>query len=311
MKAKAIAATVSLLLVVISLSTFRARGDEAEVKGMIVSRTGDTLMVKSANGTVMVVLTDQTRTKDNTGLFGLGRKEMSDVVLIPGLKVDVEGPADDQGRITANTITIDGDDLETAEMIQSGLHPTAEQVAQNVDAIGSNRRNIASHESQLTSQKQSIEAHSANLASHEQKIQQNIQDIAETTNRFMALDDYDVKDQAVVKFGSGSSAISAEGQAELNRLAEATKNLSGYIVEVTGYADSVGEAAMNTSLSERRAKAVVTFLMQQGGVPVRHIVAPGAMGEYGPAAPNETTTGRAENRRVEVKVLVNKGIVGR
>jgi flagellar motor protein MotB len=50
--------------------------------------------------------------------------------------------------------------------------------------------------------------------------------------------------------------------------------------------------------------------MQQGGVPVRHIVAPGAMGEYGPAASNETSTGRAENRRVEIKILVNKGLVG-
>jgi len=55
---------------------------------------------------------------------------------------------------------------------------------------------------------------------------------------------------------------------------------------------------------------VIAFLMQQGNVPVRHIVAPGAMGEYGAVAPNETKAGRAENRRVVVKVLVNKGIAG-
>ena len=87
------------------------------------------------------------------------------------------------------------------------------------------------------------------------------------------------------------------------------KQLKDYL-EVTGYADSTGSAAMNTKLSEDRAKAVVTYLMQQGAVPMRHIVAPGAMGEYGAAAPNETKSGRAENRRVEVKVLVNKGIAG-
>ena len=97
---------------------------------------------------------------------------------------------------------------------------------------------------------------------------------------------------------------------QLKQLAETAKTFTGYIVEVTGFADSTGDAAMNTKLSEARAKAVVTFLMQQGGVPVRHIIAPGAMGEYGATAPNETKAGRAENRRVEVKVLVNKGIAG-
>ena len=86
--------------------------------------------------------------------------------------------------------------------------------------------------------------------------------------------------------------------------------MKGYIVEVTGYADATGGAAMNTKLSEDRAKAVVIFLQQQGGVPIRHIVAPGAMGEYGAEATNETKAGRAENRRVDVKILVNKGIAG-
>ena len=51
---------------------------------------------------------------------------------------------------------------------------------------------------------------------------------------------------------------------------------------------------MNTKLSEDRAKAAIVFLMQQGNVPVRHIVAPGAMGEYGAVATNETEAGRAE-----------------
>jgi OOP family OmpA-OmpF porin len=51
-------------------------------------------------------------------------------------------------------------------------------------------------------------------------------------------------------------------------------------------------------------------LIQQAGVPVHRVVAPGAMGEYGPTASNETPSGRAENRRVEAKVLVNRGIAG-
>lgn len=149
-----------------------------------------------------------------------------------------------------------------------------------------------------------------NIVANQQHIAENMKDIEENTNRFMALSEYDVKGQATVKFKVGSSDISPTDQEELKKLAQTATELKGYIVEVTGYADSTGSAAINTKLSEDRAKAVVTYLFQQGGIPVRHIVAPGAMGEYGAAAPNETKAGRAENRRVEVKVLVNKGIAG-
>jgi outer membrane protein OmpA-like peptidoglycan-associated protein len=112
-----------------------------------------------------------------------------------------------------------------------------------------------------------------------------------------------------VKFAVGSAKISAADQEALKKLAETAKGLKGYIIEVIGYADSTGAAAMNTKLSEDRAKAVCTFLFQQGGISTRHIVAPGAMGEYGSTG-NETKAGRAENRKVEVKVLVNKGLAG-
>jgi len=235
---------------------------------------------------------------------------MSDVVLIPGLKVSVDGSSDNQGRFVAETITVDGDDLETAEMVQAGVTPTAEQVARNVDTLESHRGQLAGHDVQLAAHKENIETNQQNIATHEQKIQQNIKDIEENTQRFTALADYDTKGQATVKFKIGSSTISKADQEQLKQLAQTAIGLTGYIVEVTGYADSTGSAAMNTKLSEDRSKAVVTYLMQQGNVPVRHIVAPGAMGEYGPAAPNETKAGRAENRRVEIKVLVNKGIAG-
>ena len=285
-------------------------GEKAEVKGMITSRTGETLIVKGDAGTTTVVLTDGTTTKDDKGLFGLDKQQMSNVVLIPGLKVDVDGTTDEQGRVVARTITVDGDDLETAEMIQSGLHPTAEQVAANVQAIEAHNAQLESHTTQLASQKESIETNQQNIAANKQQIEANIKDIEENTQRFTALGEYDVRAQATVNFEVGSSKIAAKDQIELKELANTATRLKGYIIEVTGYADSTGSAAMNTALSENRAKAVITYLMQQGEVPVRHIVAPGAMGEYGAAAPNETKAGRAENRRVEVKVLVNKGIAG-
>ena len=296
------------LMFLSSLASVSAFG--ADVKGMIISRTGETLIVKSAQGNVTVVLTDSTTTKDDRGLFGLEKQQMSDVVLIPGLKVDIEGTSDDTGRVVAKTITVDGDDLETAEMVQSGLHPTAEQVAANVQTLAAHKEQLAAHNEQLAAQKESVDANRQNISANKQQIQENIKDIEEHTNRFTALSEYEVKGEATAKFDVGSTKISAQDQEELKNLAQTATGLTGYIIEVTGYADSRGSAAMNTKLSENRAKAVITFLMQQGNVPVRHIVAPGAMGEYGSAAPNETKAGRAENRRVEVKVLVNKGIAG-
>ena len=303
--------TIVVSLMALSLfASVSAFGANTEVKGMIHSRTGETLIVKTADGNTTVVLTDYTTTKDDRGLFGLEKQRMSNVVLIPGLKVDVDGTSDEQGRVVAKTITVDGDDLETAEMIQSGVHPTAEQVAANVQSLEAHSGQLESHKVQLAGQKENIETNQQNIAANKQQIEANIKNIEENTKRFTALSEYDVKGEATVKFGVGSSKISASDQEELKKLAQTATGVTGYIVEVMGYADATGSAAMNTRLSEDRAKAVITYLMQQGGVPVRHIVAPGAMGEYGPAAPNETKAGRAENRRVEVKVLVNKGIAG-
>jgi OOP family OmpA-OmpF porin len=311
-----IASNGIVLFLLTSVVAFGAGGDKTRTKGMIMSRTGEMLIVSGPEGKVTVVLTDNTRTKDDRGLFGLD-KELSSVVLIPGLKVDVDGVPDDQGRVVAKTITVDGDDLETSEMIQSGLHPTAEQVAANVrtleehqQGIAANQQGVSANKEQLVAQKESIETSQQNIVAHTQKIEQSMKDIQENTDRFIALSEYDVKGQATVKFAVGSSKISAEDQEQINQLAQTATSLTGYIVEVMGYADATGSSAMNTKLSEDRAKAVVTYLVQQGNVPVRHIVAPGAMGEYGPAASNETKAGRAENRRVDIKVLVNKGIAG-
>ena len=284
---------------------------DAQTRGMIISRTGETLIVSTSSGEkVTVVLTDQTVTKDDKGLFGLDKQHLSSIVLIPGLKVKVDGSTDGQGRVVAKTITTDGDDLETAEMIQAGLHPTAQQVDANVQAIAGLQKHTGMTQEQIAAAQKGVAGNQQNIAANQQQIQQNMKDIEENTDRWNALSEFDVKGQATVNFNVGSAKLSTAGEEELKKIAETAIGLKGYIIEVMGYTDSTGSAAMNTTLSENRAKAVVTYLMQQGNVPVRHIVAPGAMGEYGAAAPNETKAGRAENRRVDVKILVNKGIAG-
>jgi OOP family OmpA-OmpF porin len=135
-------------------------------------------------------------------------------------------------------------------------------------------------------------------------------EIKDAADRFSNLTEFDTKGEATVYFDSGSKKITAKDQAALTDLAHNAVNLTGYLIEVKGFADSSGNPAMNQKLSMDRAREVVAFLIQSCNVPVRRIVAPGAMGTTAPVASNETAQGRSQNRRVEVKVLVNRGLAG-
>src|ERR1700747_3113567 len=308
MKASRIIAGLAALCLLPLALPAGASGDEVE--GMIMSRAGDTLVVSGSGGKTKVLLSANTRVKDDKGLFGLDKQEMADTVLIPGLKIRVDGSSDSLGQFRAQTITVDGDDLESSQMIQAGLHPTAEQVATNVVAIENKKKGIATNQQNIATNQQNIATNKEAIATHAQQIEKNIKNIQENTDRFNRLDDYDVKGEATVRFKAASSTISQEDKEQLKKLAETATGLNGYIIEVKGFADSTGGASMNERLSEDRAKAVSGYLMRAGNGPVGRIVAPGAMGEFQPAASNESAAGRAENRRVEVKVLVNRGIAG-
>ena len=163
---------------------------------------------------------------------------------------------------------------------------------------------------QTAANKENIDANRAQGEANYQDIQANQQEIEATNKRFSELSEYDTRGIATVYFASSSSSISDKDKDSLTQLAKDATGLTGYIIQVKGYADSSGNAAMNQDLSMDRANAVVAYLLQNCKIPLRHIVAPGAMGETNPAGGNETADGRAENRRVEVKVLVNRGVAG-
>jgi OmpA-OmpF porin, OOP family len=285
-----------------------AEGQKAKVTGIITGRTGDTLTIKSMDaGTVTVVLNDDTKVQQPKGL-GLRKKQMSATVLVPGLKITVDGVGDAQNRVVANSINFNSDDLETAEAIQAGLTPTKQAVAVNQQDIAANKQATETNAQGIAANQVQIAANKQQIANNQEQIDANQQEIQATNKRFSELSEYDTKGEAVVNFAVGSSTISASDKAALKQLAQTATGLTGYIIQVKGFADSSGNAAMNQKLSMERAQEVVAFLLQDCNVPVRHIVAPGAMGTADPAATNETAQGRAENRRVDVKVLVNKGL---
>jgi OmpA-OmpF porin, OOP family len=301
MRSKGMRIVVGLLTVCFAaLLAANAQGDKTKVKGLITARTGDTIVLKTTDGSsVTVTLDDDTKVQQPKGL-GVRKKQMSAAVLIPGLKVSVDGTSQDATHVLAKSITFDKDDLQTAEMIQAGLNPTEQKVSTNQQNIAENQQNIEAN-------KQATAANQESIAGNKASIDANA---VETSKRFSELSEYDTKDQLDVRFASGSTTISAADQEALKKLSHNAVNLTGYIIQVKGFADSSGNAAMNQNLSMERAQNVIAFLLQSCNVPVRHIIAPGAMGEASPVASNETAQGRAENRRVEVKVLINKGLAG-
>jgi outer membrane protein OmpA-like peptidoglycan-associated protein len=292
---------VAICLLALGSAFAVGSGEKYKSKGMISGRNAGTFTLKSAGEVVTVVLDDSTKVQDKVGVFGVRKKDYSAAVLIPGLKVEVEGVGDDKGQVLAKRIIFDGDDLEAAEMIEAGMDPVEELAATNQKNIGVNKENIAAN-------KQGIGVNQQNIAANKETIAANVKEIEAAHSRFATLDDFDVKNEATVRFPVGKSVISAADKQALKKLATDAATQNGYLIEVKGFADSSGNAIMNQKLSETRAQNVVAYLIQECSVPVRYVVAPGAMGISHPKASNETKAGRADNRRVEVKVLVNKGM---
>ena len=94
----------------------------------------------------------------------------------------------------------------------------------------------------------------------------------------------------------------------LDEAAETLKANPNVKVEVNGYCDAIGTPAYNLKLSQRRAEAVAVYL-EDKGIPASQLI-PQGFGKTHFVATNGTAEGRAENRRVEIKILVNKGIAG-
>jgi OmpA-OmpF porin, OOP family len=305
-----VACTALLFVLCTGFAYGESNGKKVKVSGLITGRDGEDLTLKNTKdqSSVVVELTDSTKVQTPKGL-GLRKAEQSVTALIPGLKVEVDGMGSDS-HVVAKTITFSKSDLLLAETIQAGLSPTQAQQAVNKANIASNTQGVAANKEGVAANAVQTAANKQQIDANQEQIGVNQQDIAATTQRFSELSEYDTKGTANLLFATGSAKLSAQDQTSLTQLAQSAIGQKGYIIQVKGFADSTGTAAMNQQLSMDRAQAVVAYLLQNCNVPLRHIVAPGAMGIADPSAPNETAAGRAENRRVEVKVLVNRGVAG-
>jgi OmpA-OmpF porin, OOP family len=287
--------TVLLALTIILAGNATAEGQT--VQGVINGRSGATMTMQTADTAKLVVLlTPTTEVDEVQGVLKARKKQMAMTSLIPGLPVQVQGTTNDQGQLVADSIKFKGSDLKAAMDAQAGLQPTVE--AQQVD-----QQKIAQAE-------QALAAQQAQLTAEDQKIAANKAAIAAANKRFGELGEYNIMNEVTVLFGNGKVTLDPQYRPQLLKLAEQALTVTGYVIQVKGYASAVGSASLNQKLSVERANAVSQFLEQDANVPLTNMLAPGAMGTADQVGPEQTAEGQAENRRVVVMVLQNKGIAG-
>lgn len=289
-------ATAFLLLAGIAIA------QNNQEKGVIDGRSGATMtIVTQDSGNVTVLLTPDTQVDEPEGVFR--KKHLSMTALVPGLSVDVKGYVNDKNQLVADTVTFHGSDLKTAQDIQAGLTPTEQQVQEN-------QQQIAAQQQQIQQQQAEIQAQQAASAKHAAEIAANQAAIVAANKRFGELGDYNILGEVTVLFGNDKVTVEDQFKPQLMQLAQQAKGIPAYILQVKGYASKVGSAALNEKLSTERAENVTDFLEQQCQIPLTNILAPGAMGTSRQVAPDTTAEGQAENRRVVVRILQNKGIAG-
>jgi OmpA-OmpF porin, OOP family len=286
---------VSLVLAAFLLVCGIAVAQNDQVKGVINGRSGATMSVLSQGGeSITVVLTTDTQVLEPEGAFR--KKHLSMTALVPGLAVEVKGSFNDKHQLVADRVTFHGGDLKTAQDIQAGLAPTEQKVQEN--------------QQQIQADQQKIQQQQQELQAEEAKTAANKAAIAAANKRFGELGDYNILGEVTVLFGNGKVTIDPEYKPQLLKLAQQAMGITGYVIQVKGYASKVGSAALNQKLSTERAENVTNFLEQEGKIPLTNMLAPGAMGTSQQVAPDTTAEGQAENRRVVVSILQNKAIAG-
>jgi outer membrane protein OmpA-like peptidoglycan-associated protein len=215
------------------------------------------------------------------GVLNLERKKQEMSKLQKGLFLKVRGHGGDQKELVAERISFHRSALRVTNQIASGEVELREEM-----------------EARLKSHNDSLDAARDRART----------EFSSLTARIADLDAYDEKFSGSVRFATGSSMLSAEAKSTLDSLVDIGKGLNGSLVEIAGHADSRGSPEFNRQLSQRRVESVVAYLNSAHAVPLRKIVNPTGIGEANPIGSNNTEEGRALNRRVEIRILVNRGM---
>lgn len=255
-------------------------GAKMKFKGVVINRDADTFTMRDRNRTdYQVLLTDSTSIKTYGGFLRFGKKyAVTDI--LRGLIVEVEGRGDARGLLVAEKVRFNESDMRAAITTDTRVNPVEE------------------NQERLSGQMDELHTIAAEARA----------EVRAANERISALDDYDVQETVIVNFRVNSAVLSPEARQRLDALAEKALSAKWYMIEVAGHTDSTGGEAKNFQLSRQRADAVIQYLAVRHKIPVRRFVSPMGYGKTDAVADNKTAAGRAQNRRVEVKILLNRGM---
>lgn len=276
-------------------------GQKYKIKGVVVAKDDMSFIVRDYTGVdTKVMIETATSIKTKGGIFG-GGDRIASTQIVRGLNLEVEGRGDSQGALTASKIRFGKDDFRVAQSIESRVAPAETRLSQTEE-----------NQQRLSGQIDELMAIS-NAARGGAKAAQETADAAiagvnATNQRISSLDDYVVQSADTVNFKVNSAVLSPEAKAKLDQIAQAAMQLKGYTIEITGFASAEGGTQRNKVLSQKRAEAVINYLVETHNVPLRRIGTSFGFGELQAVADNTTREGREQNRRVEVKLLVSRGL---
>ena len=293
------------------------QGSKVKVQGVVSIRNGDAFKVREVSGDETTVLLSAD-TKVSSHSRGLrGKKEFPVTYIMRGLRLQAQGTGDADGNLVAEWVRFDEQDLRAAQ----ALEQTDELAKDNEARISAAEQAAKAAQENAERMAKQIEENTA-LALDAQAKAKAAQDQADAAfksaalanNRINGLDDYETIKSIPVLFKVGSSTLDATAKSTIDEAAawakaeKAKGNANGWLVQVVGYADTSGKTAKNRALSERRANTVIQYLVLKHGLDLRRLVQPFGYGESKSVADNKTAAGRAQNRRVEIIILQNKGI---
>lgn len=255
-------------------------GSKMKFRGVVISRDADVFTIRDrSRADYQVLITDNTSIKTHGGFLRSGKKyPVTDI--LRGLIVEVEGKGDNQGQLVADKIRFNESDMRAAITSDTRVSP------------------VEANQERMAGQMDELYAVAAEARA----------EVKAVNERVSALDDYDVQETVAVTFRTNSSVLSSEAKQQLDSLAAKTTSAKAFMIEVAGHTDSTGSEAKNFRLSRARADAVVQYLAVTHKIPLRRFVTPMGYGKTEAVADNTTAEGRSQNRRVEVKMIINRGL---